>query len=500
MSQPARADGAARGPRRAGSLLGGTAVLLTSRGVAGLLSLVGTVLIFHQLDVGTYGSFAFVFTLLGLLGLIADFETTRVVLVELGREGEDRLESIAGRFLVFRVGLGTLGYALAMLVVIVGPYTHTEIQGVAIGGISFFVGSALWSIISVCQAKLWLRVVGGAIVVGAAVQLGVVLALWASGYGTLLRYIGAYVASDAVALVVLLIALRGTFRLRPQVDVASWRRWIVQAAPLAVGSALATLYFRVDALMLTLRLSGETGRVAIALYQIGYKFSDLLAFLAPALMGAVLPLLTRSWPDDRARFHQVIRQAMMLVLIVAAFATTVFAVLAQPLIHTIFGSGGDAAAPSARWLVAGQALNFLTQLVYVTLVSVDRRRRYPFVTLVGLVVNVGLNWWLIPAHGVMGAAIATVVTEVVVLALLVDAVRDLPVWPLPGRAVAVIAVAVSVAGAVAHLVEPVGGWATAGLAAAVVYLGGLHILGVAGPGGLATLLHESRLVVVESPD
>ena len=123
-----------------------------------------------------------------------------MVLADLAHEGDDQLETIGGHFFVFRIALGTVGYLLALLIVVVGPYTHQEIEGVAIGGLSFFVASGLWSVISVCQARLWLRAVGVAIAVGAAVQLAVIVVLFATHTGTFLNFIFAYVLSDAIAL------------------------------------------------------------------------------------------------------------------------------------------------------------------------------------------------------------------------------------------------------------------------------------------------------------
>ena len=198
-------------------------------------------------------------------------------------------------------------------------------------------------------------------------------------------------------------------------------------------------------------------------------------------------------------FRGIVRQTVVIVVIVATFATALFGVLAQPVISTVFGHRFTGAADPARWLVAGQALNFLTQIAYVTLVSVGRRRRYPIVTLLGLVLNVALNWWLIAAHGVMGAAVATVITEVFVLVLLVGLVHDLPVWPLPWRAIAVVAMSTVAAALTAYGVERVAVWIGAGAAATLVYLGALHVLGVDGPGGLGAFVNASRTLVDADP-
>ncbi|MEP6776445.1 MAG: polysaccharide biosynthesis C-terminal domain-containing protein, partial [Chloroflexota bacterium] len=52
-----------------------------------------------------------------------------------------------------------------------------------------------------------------------------------------------------------------------------------------------------------------------------------------------------------------------------------------------------------------------------TLIAVDKPRLYAIFTLVSLFVNLAMNLALIPALGVTGAAIATVGTELVLLAL-----------------------------------------------------------------------------------
>lgn len=465
--------------------------MLASRFVVAGLGWVGTLLIVRELSRSDYGSFAFVFSLLGLLGLVADFETSRVVLTEMGRGGD--LRAIAGRFVAFRVALGAVTYAVALAIVVLGPYSSQEVAGVAIGGSSLLIASGLWALISVCQARLWLRAVAIALVTGQVVQLGAIVALDASGRGTMLRFVVPFVLNDAVALVCLAIALHRVLPLRPRVDTGAWRRWLGEAAPLAVGSALGSLYFKIDSVMLTLLLKGSDARVAVGTYQVGYKFSDLLAFVGPALIASTLPLLSGAWPHDREEFGRVWRQSFVLILVIGAFATTVFATLAADVIPVLYTNRYLASGAPARWLVAGQALNFATQLCYVSLVAAGRSRAYPWITLAGLVANVAINIVVIPRYEEMGAAVATVVTEVLVLALLVRALRGLPVRPLPRRALAVTATAAAAtAVTILALVGPVG-WPVAGVAGVLVYAAALHVLRVDGPGGLRALLHNSRV-------
>jgi O-antigen/teichoic acid export membrane protein len=301
------------------------------------------------------------------------------------------------------------------------------------------------------------------------------------------------VISDLVSLIVLVIGMRHSVRLRPRVDTTAWRRWVKEAAPLAIGSALGTLYFKLDSIMLTLLLHGRTARVAIGTYQVGYKFSDLLAFVGPALIASTLPLLSRAWPAQPDEYRRLFRQSLVLVVVIGGLATAAFAALAGHVIPLLFTESYASAAGPARWLVAGQSLNFATQLCYVGLVAAARTRVYPWITLTGLFVNVGLNVALIPAHHEMGAAVATVLTEVVVLSLLASALRGLPIRPLPVRTFAV-AGGGAVAAAVTILVlSALVAWPVGAVAGVAVYVGVLHWGRVDGTGGLRALLENSRI-------
>src|SRR6476646_2853751 len=95
----------ADGPKTATSLFSGTSVLLTSRLLVGLLGWGGTLLIARRLSEVAFGAFAFIFNLLGLLGLLADFQTSRIVVREVVDAGDD-LDSVVGSFVTFRVALG----------------------------------------------------------------------------------------------------------------------------------------------------------------------------------------------------------------------------------------------------------------------------------------------------------------------------------------------------------------------------------------------------------
>lgn len=478
---------AADGPKAATSLLSGTGVLFAGRMVVAAMGWFGTLLIIRHLSVVDFGAFSFIFNLLGLLGLLADFQISRIVVREV-IDADDDLDRVVGSFVTFRVVLGAITYGLAVAFVIIGNYPHVVLQGTLIGGLSFFVASATWALVTVSQARLWLRTVAVSMVVAQAVQLVAIVLLVATHSGSLLRFVVPFVIYDVVTLVWMVVALRKVVRVRPSIEPSRWWHWLKEAAPLAVGSTLGTIYFRIDGVMLS-----KLGNLRdVAVYQVGYKFSDLLAFMAPALLGAVLPLLIRAWPDRVAEFRKTFRQAFIVFVAFGVFTTVTFAVLCQPVIVAFYTSKYSGSPGPARVLFAGQALNLFTQLTFVALVAAGRRRMYPVATLAGVIANVSLNFVLIPRYGVAGAAISTVLTELVVLSILGYAVRKLPIRPLPWRPIVVVAISGALLALALVGLRAVAPWEVGLVASLVIYPGLLHVLQIDGPGGVIAFVRATR--------
>jgi O-antigen/teichoic acid export membrane protein len=122
---------------------------------------------------------------------------------------------------------------------------------------------------------------------------------------------------------------------------------------------------------------------------------------------------------------------------------------------------------------------------------VNRNRAYPVAALIGLVVNVGLNLVLVPTWSYNGAALATVLTEVFVLAILARAASRIPeVGPVPWGASTRVVGAGVVMAVVAVGLGRVVPWPVAAASSCVVYVAGLQLLRVGGPAGLRDLLKK----------
>jgi O-antigen/teichoic acid export membrane protein len=295
-------------------------------------------------------------------------------------------------------------------------------------------------------------------------------------------------------LIGLLLIARRHIHIRPTIELRRWFGWLKETIPIVLGAAIGTVYFRLDAVM----LSQLDDLRAVGLYGIAYKFSDLLAYLPAAIMAPAFTLLVRAWPEQPAMFWRNFRGTLILLMLAAFTLTAGFCAFAGPLIGLLYGSRYEPAANAARLVVVGQGIRFFTVLCTLTLVAVRRNVMYAIASIVGLFVNVALNLVLIPRYSYGGAAFATVATELGVLAILIAVVRTIPERePFPWAPTARVGLAAGALVVVALAAQTVMPWPVAGLLSAGVLVAVLQVVGIDGPGGLRVVPH--LLVHVDDP-
>ncbi|MEL6772720.1 MAG: flippase [Bacteroidota bacterium] len=250
-----------------------------------------------------------------------------------------------------------------------------------------------------------LQQVAGAIVVllGVILLVGgpedLVVAAWVTAMGLL---------AGPVALVVVYWRQFGPVNLA--FDRAAWIALLRPALPLAASAFMIALYYNMDQIMLgLLRTDAEVG-----LYAAGYRL--VTAALAPAMVvyTAFLPTLSSAVGDRglmraRARLHGRVQLAMGLPICVGG------TMLAGPLIVLIGGPEYVAGTVALRILMVNMGVVYLNMMFGQPLPAWDLQKRHMYAISVGAVANIILNLVLIPRFGIVGAAVATLASEVAVL-------------------------------------------------------------------------------------
>lgn len=177
--------------------------------------------------------------------------------------------------------------------------------------------------------------------------------------------------------------------------------------PLLVSGFAIVLYMRLDMVM----LRGLAGEHAVGIYAAATRFTESWYFLPGAIAMSVLPALLRareqSAPLYRRRLQAMFDGCAGLAYLIAVPLTCG----ASWLIHLAYGPAYAEAAPVLALHIWSLVFIFLGVARGQHLVNEGYNRFYLLATTAGLMVNVLLNWLLIPRYGAWGAACATLLAQ-----------------------------------------------------------------------------------------
>ncbi|MBW3555308.1 MAG: oligosaccharide flippase family protein [Actinobacteria bacterium] len=463
-------------------LLADAGTLLAGRLAVAALGWAGTLLIVRSLSVDEFGRFTFIFGFLGLVATLTEFGIGRVAVAGILDEEHDR-GAFAGAYVLLRTALGLGGYVAAVAVVALAGYPGDVIAGTAVAALALVIATPSHAYVAVFQAENRLRPIATASLLGQLSQIALTAAIAAAG-GSMLLFTIPAVVGEVVIIAWHWRCARRLLALRYRLLWGAWAGLFREAVPLAIGGAMATAYYRIDSVM----LSKLDTFAAVGVYGVAYKFVDVVHFVSTAVMIATLPVLVRAWPEQPEAFRDGFRRAFTILMLAAVLVVAEFLLFAEPVIATLYGPEYRAGADATRVVVAAECIAFFGSLAFTALVAAGRHRLYPFATFVGVVLNVGLNLWLIRAWSYQGAAITTLVTEVVVVGLLwAILLRQPGLRPSRlGRAARALpcGVAAVLAGALLDRLLP---WPLAAVGTAVVFVAVVEVAGAAGAGGLRAL-------------
>ncbi len=467
-------------------LLANTAALVVGRLVIAIIGWSGTVLIARELSTEAFGQFTLVFSLLGMLSIVTDLGVGRIVIGGLVGDGPDR-DRLAGTYILLRATLGLLGYGLAMAVVTLADYPDPVPKATAVAGLIVVLATPSSAYDAAFQVTGRLARIAVADTLGQLAQIALTIVLVLRG-SSLVWYTLPAVLNAALVILWKIPAAHRLIPFRYRVDLGLWWVMLKEAVPLSAGAAFATLYYRVDSIMLASIADFE----AVGLYGVAYKFVDLVHFIPGSLTVAILAPLAAAWPDRREEFLGHIRSGAVLLSVIGGGVVVGVWLFATPAVSLLYGEEFAAAGLATSLAVSGEVLAFGSALLIAVMISVGRQRAYPLITLAGLGVNVAANAFLIPRYSIEGAAVATLGTEALVFAILVWwASRAGDLLPQGLGSLRRVPLAMAVAAGVGFALDAVVPWLVAAAVTGALYLLAVDRLGAAGSGGLRGLI-ESR--------
>ena len=232
-------------------------------------------------------------------------------------------------------------------------------------------------------------------------------------YG-LLGYFAGLLAGELLVLLVLLLVM--VKELGPPARPFSspmLRRMIAYGFPLVVASFAGVLLASGDRYVIGLL----RGPADVATYSVPYNLCSYIKdVLVTGMEFAFIPLIMNEWSRaDRSRTREIVRHVIRLYCLVAL--PTVFGVcaLGERFIVALASSKYAGASSILPYVVTGEMLHGLFAPLMIGLYFYQQTRQLALLTWLAAGANVVLNFALIPAFGLQGAALATLLSYVLLM-------------------------------------------------------------------------------------
>ena len=405
-----------------GRIIGNTFWLLLQRAGGRILTLLLMIYVARRLGSLGFGKLSFAISFTSLFLILSDLGITTLTVREVARNKEKGPEYVGNiatlklflsilTFLVISISVSFINvpFDTRFVIYLIGACIIFENMGVFFGGI--FQAYEEMKYIMICEIieKIFL--------------LSLAFVLLRLGYG--LISVGILYLLSGILYCFLNIGFVYHKFLRPRyhIDWQFWSKSLKIALPLAIVALISMVYYHIDIVMLG-KMKGEE---VAGWYGVSYHLFFALATIPGAFLSAIFPVLSRFFMESEELLKKAFHKSFKVLVGVGIPASVGSFLLSEKIILFLFGPQYQQSIAALKILSLLIIFSYLNGLAGYFLTSTNRQALTAKIIAATAGINVFLNFILIPRYSYIGAAYATVVSEILFLAFFfVSARREIP--------------------------------------------------------------------------
>jgi len=184
--------------------------------------------------------------------------------------------------------------------------------------------------------------------------------------------------------------------------------FVKRSLPYAILVVLMLLYTRLDGVMLE-RIHSN-GAYESGIFAQGFRLLDALFMFGMIFSGILFPMFSKQLKNDISGVKPLLKTSGNLLISGAILIVFVTTYNAYFFLNLIYDKANESVQPF-QWLMIG-FLAICMNFIFGTLLTANGNLRILNISSAfGIILNVGLNFYLIPTHGAEGSAFASFVTQ-----------------------------------------------------------------------------------------
>jgi O-antigen/teichoic acid export membrane protein len=360
----------------------------------------------RYLEAGQFGVLSSALALVGIFGILPEWGLTSLMVREVARD-RTLVEKYIANVTVIRIVLAAVTFLLiAITVNLLGyPQQTAEVIYLIAFSVILSVFNNVFNAAFQAFEMMEYSSIGG-VLNSFLILIGALYAI-SQGYNVIaFAYI--YVVSNLVVLIFsLFISTSRCSGLRTKAD-PQFCIWVMKESfPFFISSIFATIAYRIDMVMLSIM----KGDAIVGWYSAAYKLLDVSIVIPAVFVLAIYPSLSKFFVSSQNALKLSYEKSFKYLSVLAIPLAVGTTILAERIILLIYQSGYDNSVGALQVLIWTVPMVFLNYVSGTTLASINKQNLLTRIFFITMISNIILNLVLIPGYSYVGAALATVLTE-----------------------------------------------------------------------------------------
>lgn len=176
-----------------------------------------------------------------------------------------------------------------------------------------------------------------------------------------------------------------------------------------LSSLMVAVYAQIDKMMIGSMLDDIS---SVGLYSVSTTIVSLWSFLPTAIINSFKPVVLEIKSTSYERYKLKLKQLYSLIIWLSIAYTIFILIFGRIIILILYGNEYIASLSTLKIAIFGVAFSFIGVIREFWLVCEGKQKYAKWFAIIGVIVNVILNYILIPTMGIVGAAIATTATQI----------------------------------------------------------------------------------------
>ncbi len=187
------------------------------------------------------------------------------------------------------------------------------------------------------------------------------------------------------------------------------KKLIKQSWPFILSEIMITIYGQMDKIM----IGDMMDKTSVGLYSVAITVTGLWSFIPVAFIDSARPLIMEAKNYSQDVYTRRLKQLYAFIIWISFIYAFIMSLMSKYVLLILYGKqflGAQNALIITVWYCA---FSYLGAAKNIWIICEGKMKYETLFTLIGAVSNVVLNFILIPIYGIIGAAIATLITQII---------------------------------------------------------------------------------------